>query len=269
MKKLLISLLTIFITIGLILLGISLNLKRTISNVTSTIIKEEVTNTMTTYLENNTSVDKEEIKKGVDKVLNSNDTLKKTIDNYYDEIINVLGNKDAKEINVASELETLIDNSEEILKEYGVTISKQDKEKLMEIVSNDEINKTVNEAIKEIKSDMPKEVTEVINILNFISGTTFKIILISVIILFLVVIALLKKSTYKWLINFGIASIITGLLYSFVLPNLMDIITKSLNDNISISLSSMVNYGYIVLILGVIAVILNIVLNKIFNKELS
>jgi len=49
----------------------------------------------------------------------------------------------------------------------------------------------------------------------------------------------------------------------------MDIITKSLNDNISISLSSMVNYGYIVLILGVIAVILNIVLNKIFNKELS
>jgi len=136
MKKLLISLLTIFITIGLILLGVSLNLKRTISNVTSTIIKEEVTNTMTTYLENNTSVDKEEIKKGVDKVLNSNDTLKKTIDNYYDEIINVLGNKDAKGINVASELETLIDNSEEILKEYGVTISKQDKEKLMEIINN-------------------------------------------------------------------------------------------------------------------------------------
>lgn len=268
MKKLLIGILTIFITLGFILLGISLNLKSTVTNAATTIIKEEVTSTMTTYLEENTNGNKEEIKKGVDKVLNSNDTLKKTIDKYYDEIINILSSKEAKEINVASELETLIDDSEEILKEYGVTISKQDKEKLMEMVSNEEINKTVNDAIKEIKSDMPKEVTEAINILNFISSTPFKVILISVVVLLLVIIALLKKSFYKWLVNFGTSTIVTGLLYGFLLPNIIDIISKNLNENINISLPSMVNYGYIVLILGVIAVILNIILNKIFHKEL-
>jgi len=65
MKKLLIGILTIFVTLGLILLGVSLNLKATVTEVATNMINEEVTNTMTDYLEKNTDVNKNEIyKKG-------------------------------------------------------------------------------------------------------------------------------------------------------------------------------------------------------------
>ena len=268
MKKLLIGILTIFVTLGLILLGVSLNLKATVTEVATNMINEEVTNTMTDYLEKNTDVNKNEIKKGIDKVVNSNDTIKKAVNNYYSEFMDILSDKEFKEINIASELEILIDNSEPILKEYGITISKKDKEELTKIVSNEEINKTVNESIKEVKKEMPGEVTSALNILNFITSTTFKIILIGTIILSLVLIALLKKSIYKWLINLGIASILCGLLYSIVIPIVFNILSKEIDAKIKISASALNNYGYVVLALGILTIILNMILSKILNKKI-
>ena len=67
MKKFLISILTLIITLALIVLGLTFNLKSMIIDTTDIILKKEITNQITDYLADNTDYNKEDIKKSIDK----------------------------------------------------------------------------------------------------------------------------------------------------------------------------------------------------------
>lgn len=269
MKKLLIGILTIFITVNFILLGLSINLKGTIVDTVGIIVKENVVENIADYLEENTSVSKDDAKKSINEILESNNTIKKTVNGYFDKIMDIMNDKEVTDINIASDIEILINENESTLKKYGINITEEDKKGITSVVSNEEINKKLNESITEFKNSMPSEAKIAIDIFNFVRGTTFKIILVSVIVTFLALIALLKKSPYKWLVNLGIASVLSGLSVGVLVPSILKFITESLSNEATITISTthISNYGYIVLSIGLISIILHTVISIITKKK--
>jgi len=269
MKKFLIGILTAFITIAIMILGLSMNIKSFVVDTVDRVVKKEVTNDISNYVGELTGESPEEIKKGIDKVLNENETIKNIADNYFDIAIDIMMGKTTENINIGKDLENVINSSDDILKEYGINLSEKDKQELIEYVSSDEVNNAFNETISEFKSDMPSEVKTALEIFNFFRSTTFKLILVGIIILFLGLIALLKKSTYKWLSNLGGACIISGIVMSLLMPFGIDTISRELNgSSIVLSSKAFSIYGYIVIGIGLIAIILNIVISKLIaNKK--
>lgn len=115
---------------------------------------------------------------------------------------------------------------------------------------------------------MPKEAEVAIKVYDFFRSTNFKIMLIGGIVLCLGLIALLKKSTYRWLTNLGIASIFSGITIGILFPYLVNLLFENLGeDSITLSLSSFNTYGYIIIGLGLIALIIKISLAKLLLKE--
>ena len=77
MKKFLIGMLTLFMTMTFIALGFARNIENIIVNTASEVIKEEVTQKIVKYVFEEANKDQDEIKKEITKVMNQNDTIKK------------------------------------------------------------------------------------------------------------------------------------------------------------------------------------------------
>lgn len=268
MKKFLIGLLTIIITLAFIALGISFTIEKTITDNIGGIVKEEITNEIVKEVASKTNVDKEEIKKELNKVLEKNDALQKTLEDSLDKAMDILSGKEVGDLNLSKELEEVINNSEGVLKEYGITITKEEKQELLDMVNSEEINQEFQKVVKEVQEDMPASAKTAIDLFNFIRSTTFKSILIISIVVLLLCIALLKKSYYKWLGNLSEATLVSGIFYSFIIPLFVNFISNDLASerNITLSVVSMNTYGYILIGIGVVSLILNIVFSKTLNQ---
>ena len=140
------------------------------------------------------------------------------------------------------------------------------------MVSNEEFTNTFKESLKDVKENMTTEANTFLYTFNFIRSTTFELILIGIILFSLVCIALLKKSYFKWLANFGESTIVVGVICGILLPLFVNFINQELARNVSetkvvLVFDSLKHYGYILLGLGVIAIIANIVLRKMTKQE--
>ena len=259
MRKFLIGILTLLITIALIGLGLTLNLKSMILDTTDIILRKEITNDLAEYIGDNTEYNKEEVKESIDKFLNENELIKNIVGTYMDKFIDAL--------DLSRELENIINESEPILKEYGITIFEEDKNELLSEISGEEINKTFNESVMEFKNEMTSEDKMFLDIFGFITSTSFKLMVIGGIIVLLILIALLKKSYYKWLSNFGGALIFSGIVLGILIPLLMDVVIKEIGEDFILSYSSFSTYGYISIGIGVVLIIISIFIPKIINKK--
>lgn len=267
MKKVLIGILTFAVTIAFIILGVAMNMENSIMDTVSVIVKEQFTNGVADYLKDNTDLDIEKVKNVMTKVMEENDTIKNKVDSYFDRFMNIIVGKDTQEINLATELESIIDESEDTLKDYGVTISEEDKDKLISTVASDKVNKTLNDSILKIKDKMPSEAKTAVNAFNFMRSTSFIAMMIIIILVALILIAILKKSFYKWLGNFSTATIISGILIGIFLPVLMSAAVKTLGSSVSISTNAFSTYGYVLIGLGVGAIIINVIISKLKEKR--
>ncbi len=271
MKRFLRGIFTIWIVILLMVFGLVLSLKSVVIDTADSMIKNEFKNNIVSVIEsyNDEKISNEVIEE-IQKSIESNEEIKELINTYFDKIISILSDTNSNErIDVSSELNNIINDGEKILNNYGITISSNDKQELLSIVSINEVNNLINDTITNMKSNFNSDTKVILDIYSFAVGRTFKIILITLIITILVLIALLKKSYYKWLSNFGISSIISGIIMGILIPLSISTIIKtiSLDNDIVISTNSLSNYSYILIILGVISIILNIIIFKLLSKD--
>lgn len=267
LKSFLIGVFTTLLTLILFVLGITLNLKYTITDTVGVVVKEGITNNIVDTIAENSEIDKEEIRTEINKVLEDNPTIKKTVEDCFDKAMDILNGKDIAELNLQNEIEKVINENESTLKEYGITITEEDKQEILDYVSSEEFNNQFNDSIKDIKNEMPSYAVKIFNIFNLVISQTFRLILICSVIILIILISLLKKSFYKWLSNFSVATIINGILYSTVFVLLEEILKNS--EEIKISLSSFKLYGFIMIVLGILSIILNIVFKKIIIKQVD
>lgn len=273
MKRFLTAILTIFLTLFLIVFGAIISAKDILVNTTEVLIKNEIKTNFISTIEDytETKIPDETIEK-IEKEIENNQTIKKLIDDNYDEIINVLSNKDAKvDIKVSDYLNEFIENNEQILKDNNIVITEEAKKEIIAIADSEEVNSLINDTVLEIRNDLDERVFTVVSAYSFITSSTFKLIMIAIIIFDLVLIALLKKSTYKWLSNLATASIITGLLLGVLFPILVDklLVLLELSDKISISINALKYYGLVTSIIGIVSIIVNVVITKLNKKEIQ
>lgn len=269
MKKFLRGLLTIALTFLLIALGIVLSFKTMLINTADQMIKREMTHQfINTMQEQNSEVDEEAIKK-IKETIEKNETIQDIMNTYFDQVIEILGSEEELKINITEDLNTLGDEGEKILKEYGITITPAEKEELLDMVSTEEVNTLLNETLAEAKQNLPEQIKEEIKIYQFVMGPTFKVMLCGVILLDLLFIALLKKSAYKWLSNLGGSSLIVGLFIGFVIPLSIDKLLKTLdNENLfAFNTEALANYGYVLIGIGIVAYVLEFILKKTIEKK--
>lgn len=270
MKKFLIGILTILLTLVFLVLGISLTIEKTITENVSTVVKTTITETIVKEVAKNTKVDEKAVKQELAKVLEKNETLNKTLEDSLDKAMDMLSGKQVEDFNFSKELEDVINNSEDVLKEYGITITQKEKEELIEMVNSEELNNELKETIQEAQESIPESAKTAIDAFNFIRSTTFKLLLIVGIVVILALIALLKKSCFKWLSNLGVVTLICGIFYSVAISYAVDIVSNDValsSKNITLSMSAMNYYGYVLLGIGIVSLILNIVLTKTVKQS--
>lgn len=268
-KGFLVSILTILIAIAIFVLGIVLNFKATLIDTMDVALKNELSKEIVDLTKDITNKNPEDIKKEVDKVLKENKNIKKILDSSYDEILAVIEGEKIADLDISLEIEELVDETVEVLKDYDINLTDDDKKEIMNIVNSADVNDNINTAIGDLAKEISAENKTALDVYNFITGTTFKIILIGVIIICVALIALIKKSVYKWLIDLGIAGLTVGATISFLIPMIIDWLMDlaSENEGIVISVTSLTTYGYIWIGIGLVAVVGNFVLNKVLNKE--
>lgn len=268
-KGFLVSILTIIIAIAIFVLGIVLNFKATLIDTMDVALKNELSKEIVDLTKDITNKNPEDIKKEVDKVLKENKNIKKILDSSYDEILAVIEGEKIADLDISLEIEELVDETVEVLKDYDINLTDDDKKEIMNIVNSADVNDNINTAIGDLAKEISAENKTALDVYNFITGTTFKIILIGVIIICVALIALIKKSVYKWLIDLGVAGLTVGATISFLIPMIIDWLMDlaSENEGIVISVTSLTTYGYIWISIGLVAVVGNFVLNKVLNKE--
>ncbi len=266
MKKILISILTVFVTLSLLVLSIVSNIEASITSSVGSVVQEQLTKNVVKYVTENSNIKKENIETAMKQVLEKTDGVQNIFDSYIDRAIKIVAGESVEEINVSKEIEAVMNQSEDILKEYGVEIPEEEKEKLFSYIEEQDINKKLNDSIKEIQDLVPNEAKEAIEIYNFLRSSTFKMILICSIVACILLIAILKSSYYKWLSNLGTGMIINGIMIGIVLPLLINYASRML-DGSYLKTESFANYGYITLIIGIICVILNIIITKYLQKQ--
>ncbi len=268
-KGFLVSILTIIIAIAIFVLGIVLNFKATLIDTMDVALKNELSKEIVDLTKDITNKNPEDIKKEVDKVLKENKNIKKILDSSYDEILAVIEGEKIADLDISLEIEELVDETVEVLKDYDINLTDDDKKEIMNIVNSADVNDNINTAIGDLAKEISAENKTALDVYNFITGTTFKIILIGVIIICVALIALIKKSVYKWLIDLGVAGLTVGATISFLIPMIIDWLMDlaSENEGIVISVTSLTTYGYIWIGIGLVAVVGNFVLNKVLNKE--
>lgn len=262
MKSFLRGLLTIWLTILLIVLVFVLSVKNVLTDTVEVMVKdtfrEEISKTSEELEMLEIDID------SINEVIENNKRIGEIVNIFYDATIDYLVNNTNVNIDVREELDNFIDSYREILEEYNIYITEKDKQELVDGIS-DVLNDVLEKDLAEFKNSMDAETKQIIDAYVFLTSVTFKLIVIGLIIVTLVLIALLKKSYFKWLSNFGVSSLIGGIL----LVILEFIITTSLleQENIKISLDSLSIGGYVLIGLGILSIVLNIVFSKLKESK--
>ena len=227
MKKILNTILTIILIPLIMLLILSFNIQSIIINTISTeIVEKEITNQINQILTNTYDVEN----KNILTEISNKEINKKIAKNYINSIIN------KEKINIDTEIKEIIDNNKKILETNNINLTENEINKII-----NQINQTVNKEYEKITINIAED-DKVLNIFNIINSNVFKIMLIAIMIIDLILIAIIKKSSYKWLYNLSISSLISSIIYIFIYPPFITQISKYINEiskyNIKIDNSS-------------------------------
>lgn len=271
MKRFLLVLLSFLISVLILALCVSYGIKSVVVNIISdNIIKGEITSNVIEEIKDTYSNVSYDLLEEIEINTKNSDEINKITQKYLDGILDSLSGKDEIEVpNTKEELLTIIEDNEKILKENGIDFTDEQKDHITsELVESgviDEVYKKLSDGLKDNMSDNEEKL---VSTYVFIQSNTFRMICFSSIFILLLIIALLKRSFYRWSVNLGISFVISGLLIIFLLPimvnELGDIFaSKLIGQNLSININNIVNYGYVCVMLSALFIIIYIIGNKV------
>ncbi len=234
--------------------------------------KEEVSKQMTTTLQQElpelTTKEIEIIQTKIDNSKTINDIINK----YTNRILKDLSSDKVENINIKNDIATILEENKSIVEEtLDRKIADEDYDRVIdEIVNNDALDNAYKHLIEDTKNNMPKETKTMIEGYNTITSDQFIITTIIISIVSIILIALLKKPYYKWIVNVGIAGIISSLFICLIgasIVLLLNIVIDTLDQPISISASPMFVTAAIMLIISVVLIIINNTLDKKLEQK--
>lgn len=262
-KKIFIGLLVLIIINLIGLLALSFNLKKILVN---GVIKEVIIT---------------EIKKEADT---SNETTNK------EQMIKLFKSKEAEElINKYLNLtvECILDekNTCEVdLEQDAIEFIEEHREKLEKAIGEEITDEQIEEAKKEFASkDMSKEYKQSINNArnslkpeekSFLAGykifvsSSFRIIIISLIILNIILIAILQKSLHKWIPKLSIALIVNGIFLTIISFGIK-LLVENTTELETFNINNLLTTGVILFVIGIISLIIYKIIFRKKDKQME
>lgn len=262
MKKFICGLLTVLLIILFSTLIFSFNFKNVVVNTISNgVVKKEIVDSIDDVVSHLDDVIDDDAIVKIEENIKQSEVIDQVTENIFDEVIGYLNDgKDINIVNIDGELEKLIDENRDTLAQYGIELTEKDKQEIIDSIAIDDvINDKIEEEVMTVKENMSSEELFILNIYNVLTSSILQIGLIIGIVVDIILIALIKKSLYKWIFNVGIALICVGIINAVWIPLVVNLIRGTIN----IDIGGIVTSGYIGLGIGILLIVIYNVIKKI------
>ena len=234
--------------------------------------KEEITRQMTERFEESfPELSEEELNK-LEENLQNNEQVDELVDKYSEKIIRDLSEDNIEDVNFEEDLRTFIlENKSTIEEASGHELTEEEIDTAIdEMIQNEDLNETYKQIITEAKQEMPEESQTMIDSYNNITSENFMIALVIITVISIIIIALLKKSYYKWIVNIAIAGIISAVFTALIggcMALVLNLAMASLEGMSAVSATPIIITSAIMLIASIVLLVINSILDKKGNRH--
>ena len=234
--------------------------------------KEEITRQMTERFEESfPELSEEELNK-LEENLQNNEQVDELVDKYSEKIIRDLSEDNIEDVNFEEDLRTFIlENKSTIEEASGHELTEEEIDTAIdEMIQNEDLNETYKQIITEAKQEMPEESQTMIDSYNNITSENFMIALVIITVISIIIIALLKKPYYKWIVNIAIAGIISAVFTALIggcMALVLNLAMASLEGMSAVSATPIIITSAIMLIASIVLLVINSILDKKGNRH--
>ncbi|MEG2010491.1 MAG: hypothetical protein RSA15_00905 [Bacilli bacterium] len=224
LKKIFTILLTFIFMITLSLFALILTLKEiSIKSINESFVKTEVKTVIISSIKNNlATLNSKDINEIENQILISNELENITKIYLQTFIDNVLSNENQKTPNTKKEFINIVNNT---------TLSDKQKEKVIEIINQQNEDKIYKKLTQTFKNNLTDKQKNIIKIYNFLSS---KILLYCIIAIITVLSLLIIVLADYWLLNFSISFFTVGISFIFLLPRFINKINFKISDKLKL-----------------------------------
>ena len=227
--------------------------------------KEEVIKQMSESLKNEFPEITDENIKELEDSLRTNETIDNLMNKYTDKIMKDLTTDEIEDINIEEDLKTFMEENKTTIEQAtGLSISDEKLDELLEeVTQNEDINASYKKMIEEAKNSMPEEGQVVLNRYQSVTTDNFMMGLIITSIISIVIIALLKKPYYKWIVNIAIAGIVSSLFIALIGGSIALVLNVAIEiETVGISAMPMLITSGIMLLVSIVLIVINSILDS-------
>ena len=227
--------------------------------------KEEVIKQMSESLKNEFPEITDENIKELEDSLRTNETIDNLMNKYTDKIMKDLTTDEIEDINIEEDLKTFMEENKTTIEQAtGKSISDEKLDELVEeVTQNEDINASYKKMIEEAKNSMPEEGQVVLNRYQSVTTYNFMMGLIITSIISIVIIALLKKPYYKWIVNIAIAGIVSALFIALIGGSIALVLNVAIEiETVGISAMPMLITSGIMFLVSIVLIVINSILDS-------
>ena len=266
-KKIFTGLLTIILIDLIVLLVLNMSLKDFI--VKEIIINSIVTNNELISIDNSNIENPIITNNEVIKEVLQDEQIQEDLGDFLDDFIKNLSDDDIESLSTEEMQEEIItyvkEHKDELSEKTGVEITDEMIDKSNEMLEDVDTEKALKQEINNYKKNLTKEEKFAIKVFDFVNSVKLRMILIISIILDIILIAIIQRSTYKWIKNLSYSMTIAGLSIIVLAMSLRYVISTM--TMVVINIKSITTLGIILLAFGIIIQIVYRLMIKYYIKE--
>lgn len=271
MKKFITIILTLLITFFTCVLCFSFGVKdMIIDTLAKDVVKKEISSIVIDAIEKNHDNINYEVMNEIETNVGNSYEMTIITEKYLDGIVkSIMKDEEIIVPSTTDDIINLINENESVLAEAGVEITSLDKDKISNfLISDGRLDKVYKNVVRQMKNNLSNKEIMFVNIYDKITTNTFRWMVLSIIILIILIIALIKKSYYRWLYDLGVSFVLSGIILALVIPLLSGFISKIISDkiimaSIKINFNPLINTGYLCFVLCALSIVIYLIGNKL------
>ena len=268
MKTFIRGILTAVLVFSFTLIPTIIYAEKTINNdLIGEYFKEEITSQITeTMIDNLDGLSTEEYNK-VKNDIENNKEINAFIEKYSNRILEDLSKEKVDDVNLEEDIKNLLHGNKELIEQaVGEKVTDEELDQALDTVfTGEDAEYSYQEIIKEVRNELPADAQAMVDGYNTLTSQQFVIVSIIITVIAIVIIALLKKPYYKWIVNVGIAGIISALFIALIggsISLLVSVVINSINQTIKVSATPMLITAGIMLVVSIGLIVINNILDK-------
>lgn len=271
MKKIINIILTIVTMCLIMLLSVSLSI-RTMSTktITNAIIEQEVNDNLKEVLSSSFPNISSQNIDTIEEVITENDALNEVAGSLLNQVSSYISN--GKELDTTAILNEVSEAVDQSIPELESAIGQQiSQEQIIEIKDkladeNGNLKNKINETVDKIQNASPKT-TQFIKMYNTLDNNFTKIICGAGLIIIVILLGIINRSYFKWMLYFSSALMLSGIIVGLFLPLVVSALeftigSRLLGMSIDIPVTSLNYAGIISVVIGIALGILYLILKR-------